>query len=82
MVSGDLAMRTVPESARAAQTRPAAFLRHIAPGSAGAISGRSSVPTFVTHKKQKPRLTEPGLCLKGCLTMSYFRTGSPHYHRR
>jgi hypothetical protein len=23
-----------------------------------------------------------GLCIEGCLTMTYFRTGNPYYHRR
>src|SRR5437667_10363073 len=26
--------------------------------------------------------TGPGFLLNGCLTMTYFRMGNPHYHRR
>ena len=31
--------------------------------------------------KQKPG-ARPGFCFDGCLTMTYFRMGNPHYHRR
>ena len=33
-------------------------------------------------KTKKPDLIEIGLFLHGCLTMSYFHTGNPYYHRR
>ena len=32
--------------------------------------------------KAESPATVAGLVLLGCLTMTYFRTGNPHYHRR
>src|SRR5207249_10391342 len=36
---------------------------------------------FVAHKASRPARW-PGVVLCGCLTMTYFRTGNPYYHRR
>ena len=41
-----------------------------------------SSPHYSLPQKKKPDLIEAGLFRYGCLTMSYFHTGSPYYHRR
>src|SRR6266404_6505108 len=46
-----------------------------------ALMAQSYWPLVIEHRKQKPNLMV-GLLLEGCLTMTYFRTGNLHYHRR
>ena len=47
---------------------------------------RSSVPEPIgrlhPNKSNTPNREGLGVCIAGCLTMTYFRMGSPHYHRR
>ncbi len=42
---------------------------------------RSSRSSTRDPSNRKPG-TRPGFLLDGCLTMTYFRMGAPHYHRR
>jgi hypothetical protein len=56
-------------------------------GQAGqAVQTRSpgaAICIFLFSKTQKARSQrDRAFVFNGCLTMSYFRTGNPHYHRR
>ncbi len=43
---------------------------------------RASQKQALSQASKTPRPWSRGVCFKGCLTMTYFRTGNPHYHRR
>ncbi|WP_216668827.1 hypothetical protein, partial [Paraburkholderia xenovorans] len=48
-----------------------------------AVLRAASVLTGVGSKRRNPTFVGVGfLMLRGSLTMTYFHTGNPHYHRR
>ena len=62
----------------AARTRQALINRFfVAPWRSSIIRRRAG-----SRKSKKPNRARLGFLLGGCLTMTYFRMGNPHYHRR